>query len=91
MSCFTLHGCRYFCLASKQPLPVSLPSTVQPCRCTPSLLLQLKGRQAGEQTLTAAAQQTLVRKGTVVLSDALLHAADESHLALFRVYQYTTT
>ncbi|WIA16207.1 hypothetical protein OEZ85_012920 [Tetradesmus obliquus] len=50
---------RYFCLASKQPLPVALPASAQPCQCTPSLLLQLKQQQADTQTLTAAAQQVM--------------------------------
>jgi hypothetical protein len=51
---------RYFCLASKQPFPVALPASAQPCQCTPTLLLQLAQQQADMQTLTAAAQQVMV-------------------------------
>eukprot|EP00879_Flechtneria_rotunda_P028681 GHRR01030889.1.p1 GENE.GHRR01030889.1~~GHRR01030889.1.p1 ORF type:complete len:318 (+),score=119.91 GHRR01030889.1:136-1089(+) len=50
---------RYFCVASKRPFPLDLPAGVGCCRCTPSLLLQMKRSGADQQSLTAAAQQTL--------------------------------
>eukprot|EP00878_Enallax_costatus_P038528 GHUV01043827.1.p1 GENE.GHUV01043827.1~~GHUV01043827.1.p1 ORF type:complete len:116 (-),score=36.02 GHUV01043827.1:134-481(-) len=55
--------CRYFCLASRQPLPVSIPSSCGPCQATPALLLQFRDAGVDQQIIQAAAQQHLVRGG----------------------------
>jgi hypothetical protein len=52
-----LSVCRYFCVASKQLLPVPVPGLQQPCLCTPALLLQLQQQGAGQERIKAAAQQ----------------------------------
>jgi hypothetical protein len=63
--------CRYFCVASKQPLPVPVPGLQQPCLCTPSLLLQLQRQGAEATQLLRAAQQHLVSLGFLLFGSAV--------------------